>query len=118
MTTGSSTSAPRVKVHPYTPGFWMDYYTKVKTALHGLNKEETSMAMQHYILGHSVEQCVEAIMIGVAKDVNVYLQYKYKVGDLVGRPLKKDEVELTLDRYIEGKSAEDCAKEIKRKALM
>lgn len=57
-------------------------------------------------------------MIGVAKDVNEYMQYKYKVGDLVGRPLKKHEVELTLDRYLEGMSAEDCAKEIKRKALL
>lgn len=41
-------------------------------------------------------------MIGVAKDVDDYLAYKYRVGDLVGRPLKKLEVELTLDRYLEG----------------
>lgn len=57
-------------------------------------------------------------MIGVAKDIDAYMQYKYKVGDLVGRPLKKEEVELTLDKYLEGMTAEDCAKFIKRRALM
>lgn len=51
----------------------------------------------------------------------MYLEYKYKVGDLVGSPLKKREVELTMSCYINDRSPEDCANEIKanrRKELL
>lgn len=46
----------------------------------------------------------------------MYLEYKYKVGDLVGRPLKKREVEKTMSYYINDMSPEDCAKDIKATA--
>lgn len=45
-----------------------------------------------------------------------YLEFKYTVGELVGRPLKKREVEKTMYYYINDMSPEDCAKDIQRTA--
>lgn len=47
-----------------------------------------------------------------------YLEFKYKVGDLVGRPLKKREVEKTMSYYINDMSPEDCAKDIRATARL
>lgn len=50
-----------------------------------------------------------------------YLDFKYKVGDLVGRPLKKREVEQTMTDYIHQRTPEECAAGIKdaaRKELL
>lgn len=63
MTTGSNTSAPRVKQWPLTPGFWMDYHGQVKAVLHELSREETAVAMQHYIHGASIGECVHRIRL-------------------------------------------------------
>lgn len=52
------------------------------------------------------------------KDHGLYTAFKYSVGDLVGRPLKKAEVEKTLDYFINGRSAKDCADSIKRASLL
>lgn len=50
-----------------------------------------------------------------------YMEFKYKVGELVGRPLKKREVEQTMTDYIHSRSVEECAGGIKdtaRRELM
>lgn len=44
----------------------------------------------------------------------MYMEYKYKVGDMVGSPLKKREVELTMSCYINDISPQDCADQIKQ----
>lgn len=54
MTIGSNTSAPRVKEWPPTPGFWMDFYGKLKEELGPLTKYEIGLAMTVYINGGSV----------------------------------------------------------------
>ena len=45
----------------------------------------------------------------------MYLEYKYKVGEMVGSPLRKSEVEYTMSCYINDVSPESCAADIQRK---
>jgi len=45
----------------------------------------------------------------------MYLEYKYKVGEMVGSPLRKSEVEYTMSCYINDRGPAQCAFDIQMK---